>query len=76
MWLPIALNFAACSEEREVMNLRIERAVVVYVKVSLSWEKVLWPILNTGWSWFHDAEWEVLTVLFWLDSCGGHSAAI
>ena len=33
-------------------------------KVSLSWEKMLWPILDTGWGWY--AEWEVL---FSLGSC-------
>ena len=40
-------------------------SLYVSSEVSLSWEKMLRPIRDTGWGWY--AEWEVL---FSLDRCG------
>ena len=65
MWRPIALNFAACSEEREVLNCSWLLSFYVSSKVFLSWEKMLWPIWDTELGWY--ADWEVL---FSLDRCG------
>ena len=57
VWRPIALNFASCSEEREVLN-RSFLSFYVSSEVSLSWEKMLRPIRDIGLGW--SAEWEVL----------------
>ena len=60
------LLLALRTMEREVLNCFL-LLFCVSSKVSLSWEKMLWPILDTGWGWGWYADWEILVSL---DRCG------